>query len=152
MNQEAEKPLLDYFGSLFVAICVAIFSLAAYLIFLYPHDINRIRPDSPLRSIVVPEGSDYSHNKIRTAIVEQLPIGAPPLQIKEFLAQHFSDTSYNVSRKSLESPKLANQPYVFIRAIDVTSLAGGEYVELYLVLTPDEHLKDVVIKSHRAYL
>lgn len=134
-------------------LCVGVACLGFYALNIRSHHITRVKIDSPLRSVITPEGYDYNDVKIRAALLEDLPIGSPRKQIEEFLARHFTDVAYSI--RSTSSSQLHYKPngaHVFIPAVDVRSLAGGETVEVFLLLDSNERLKDIAVKSHRAYL
>ncbi len=67
--------------------------------------------------------------------------------------KHFIRVQYAVTRSD-DSRALApsSAPHIFIRAIDDTGFPGTCQVEIYLLLTEDEHLKDVVVRATEAYV
>ena len=136
----------------FLGACLPV-GLVAYLLLLYPHDIHRVIRGSSLENVIRPEGPGYNGSKIRAAILEQLPVGAAPREMKTFLTKHFDGVPYAIEHHKLSwAPRPSTEAYVRIRAIDVTTLAGGESVDVYLLLDPSEHLQDVLVTSHRDYL
>jgi len=116
--------------------------------------ITRIRKDSPLYLPVVQIAPhDSWEQRVRDAVLQQLPIGSTRDQMQAFLHKHFVRVQYAVTHSD-DSRALApsSEPHVFIRAIDDTGFPGECRVEIYLLLTSDEHLKDVVVRATEAYV
>ena len=133
--------------------CVLACALLASCGFFSPRSINRIKNDSPLRQVIQPEGYNYDDAKIKTAVLQQIAPGVSRQQIEAFLAQNFTGVAYSVSTKSV--PGVASQSpqaCVFVRPVDISNSSGGEHVDIYLLLDSSEHLRDVVVESHRSYL
>jgi hypothetical protein len=124
-----------------------------FLMFPGSH-INRIKQDSPL---YLPATQLNDHNiweqRIRHSVLQQLPIGSPRDRIQAFLQKHFVHVQYRVT-SSDDSRALTHvtEPHVFIRAIDDSHLYGQCQVEIYLILTADERLKNVIVKGVYGYV
>jgi hypothetical protein len=132
---------------------ITVFAVALALSSCGSHT-TRIRKDSPLYLPAVQIAPhDSWEQRIRDAVLRQLPIGATRDQIQTFLHQHFVRVRYSVTRAD-DSRALAplTEPHVFIRAIDDSGFPGECRVEIYLLLTPDERLRDVVVRAREAYV
>jgi hypothetical protein len=118
------------------------------------HHVTRIKEHSPLYiPAITLAPADNWEQRIRDAVLQQLPIGSTRQQIQAFLQQHFVHVQYFVARSD-DDRALAhfNDPHVFIRAIDDTGFPGECRVEIYLLLTPEEHLRDVVVRAIEGYV
>jgi len=91
--------------------------------------------------------------RIREAILQQLPLGAARPQIEAFIRKNFVRLGYAVTTTD-DARALAHPTdrHVFIRAVDHTGFSGTCRVEIYLILTPDERLKDVIVRAQEAYV
>jgi hypothetical protein len=116
------------------------------------HHINRIKEHSPIYQQAHSFAPDWEQ-RVRDAVLQQLPVGSTRDQIAAFLQKNFNHVQYAVVRTD-DSRALAPQtePHVFIRAIDDTGFPGECRVEIYLLLTPEEHLRDVVVRATEAYV
>ncbi len=139
-----------------LAVSAALLLLAAaglHVVFPSHHD-TRIKEASPIYipAITLYPAEDWEQ-RIRDAVLQQLPIGATPQQIQEFLQQHFVRVQYRVIRADDERA-LAHfsEPHIFIRAIDDWGFPGECRVELYLLLGPEERLRDVIVRATQAYV
>ncbi len=113
---------------------------------------DAVKKDSPL---FLPVVQIYPHEswerRIGDAVVRQLPIGSKRPQIEEFIHKNFIGVRYEVTTHD-DSRALAHptEPHVFIRAADQTR-PGIFQVEIYLMLTSDETLQNVVVRTSEAY-
>ena len=124
---------------------------ALHLMFPGSH-INRIRKGSPIYLQAISFAPEWEQ-RVRDTVLQQLPIGSARQQIQAFLQQHFVHVQYRVARSDDERA-LAHfeEPHVFIRAIDDTGFPGECRVEIYLLLSADERLKDVIVKCMEVYV
>jgi hypothetical protein len=124
---------------------------ALHLMFPGSH-INRIRKSSP----IYPQAMSFApewEQRVRDTVLQQLPIGSTRQQIQAFLQQHFIHIQYRIARLDDERALThVDEPHVFIRAIDDTGFPGECRVEIYLLLSADERLKDVVVKCMEIYV
>ena len=137
----AALPLLVFFGERF-------------LLGFSGHHINRIKEDSPIYiAAITLAPSDTWEKRVRDAVLQQLPLGSTREQIQAFVQKHFVRVKYTVTHSD-DSRALApsSEAHVFIRAIDDTGFPGECRVEIYLLLTPDEHLRDVIVRAAEAYV
>jgi hypothetical protein len=97
--------------------------------------------------------SDTWEQRIRDAVLQQLPIGSTPQQIQAFLEQHFDRVQYRIAQSEDERVlRRFSEPHIFIRAIDDRGYPGECRVEIYLLLTPDERLRDVAVRAIQGYV
>jgi hypothetical protein len=113
---------------------------------------DRVRKDSPLFLPAVQIYPEESwQQRIKDAVLQQLPIGSERSEIDAFIQKNFVGIKYHFTTSD-DSRALAHltEPHVFIRTAEQTS-PGIFRVEIYLLLTSDERLKNVVVKTAEAY-
>jgi hypothetical protein len=137
-----------------VAGLVALGIGAVYVMFPSGHHDTRIKEQSPLYiPAITLAPSDTWEQRIRDAVLQQLPVGSTSQQIQAFLQQHFVRVEYRIAQSDDERAlRRFSQPHVFIRAIDDWGFPGECRVEIYLLLTPEEHLRDVVVRAVQGYV
>jgi hypothetical protein len=137
-----------------VAGLVALGIGAVYVMFPNGHHDTRIKEHSPLYiPAITLAPSDTWEQRIRDAVLQQLPIGSAPQQIQGFLQQHFVRVQYRVGRSDDDRALVRfSEPHVFIRAIDDWGFPGECRVEIYLLLTSEERLRDVVVRAIQGYV
>ncbi len=113
--------------------------------------INRIRKGSPIYLQAISFAPEWEQ-RVRDSVLQQLPIGSTREQIQAFLQQHFVHVQYRVIRSDDERALTHfSEPHIFIRAIDDWGFPGECRVEIYLLLSPEENLRDVVVRATEAY-
>ena len=114
--------------------------------------VDRLQAGSPLAVVVGVHAPDRDQ-RVRHAVLRQLPIGSSRLQIEAFIRQNFAGVAYRVTTTDDSRAFIQlTAPHVLIRALDITGFPGEDRVEIYLVLAPGERLKDVIVRSHEAYV
>jgi hypothetical protein len=86
-------------------------------------------------------------------VLRQLPLGSSRQQIEAFIRANFVHVTYRVT--TVDDSRAFVQlrtPHVLIRALDMTGFPGVDRVEIYLVVTAEERLKDVIVHSDEAYV
>ena len=116
------------------------------------HHVTRIKESSPINWQATSFAPNWETH-VRDAVLQQLNIGSTRQQIQAFLQQHVVHVQYRVTRSD-DDRALAHfsEPHIFVRAIDDTGFPGECRVEIYLLLTPEEHLRDVVVRATEAYV
>jgi hypothetical protein len=143
------KVFLITLGSLAALFLLALGAL--HLMFPGSH-INRVRKASPIYLQAISFAPEWEQ-RVHDTVVQQLPIGSTRQQIEAFLQHHFVHVQYRLVRSDDERA-LAHfaEPHVFIRAIDDIGFPGECRVEIYLLLSADERLKDVIVKCMEIYV
>ena len=118
------------------------------------HSDTRFKRDSSIYLTAIKlDSRDVWQKRIRDAVFQQLPIGSTREQIQAFLQKHFVRVPYHVVHSDDERALTRfSEPHIFIRAIDDWGYPGECRVEIYLLLTPDEHLRDVAVRAIEGYV
>jgi hypothetical protein len=150
----ARRKLKIFLGILGGLAAVLLLGAGALHVMFPSHHDTRIKEDSPLYipAITLAPANNWEQ-RIRDAVLQQLPIGSTRQQIEGFLQHHFVRVQYRVARSDDERALARfSEPHIFIRAIDDWGFPGECRVEIYLLLTPEEHLRNVVVRSIEGYV